>query len=121
MFGHKKILVMIAIGTLILPIVLAEQAHAQSGKEVLKVWLKVTNTKNDTVRVTEWKLGAYQFEKNIPIDLPDFKVSKIKKIFHTDLFTFTLQKKVVERSWLHFKVELGGTPVIGEVLSIRFV
>jgi len=117
----EKLLAMIAIAALILPIVLADQVHAQSGKQQQNVWLKVTNTKTGTVHVTEWPLAAYQFEKNIPIDVPDFKASKIKKIFGTDAFTFTFQKRIHEGSWLHFKVELGGTPSIGEVLSIRFV
>jgi hypothetical protein len=117
----KKLFAIIAIAALILPIILAEQAHAQSGKQQLQVWLKVTNTKTDTIHVTEWTLRAYQFEKNIPIDVPDFKVSKIKKIFGTDSLTFTFQKKVHQGNWLHFKVELGGTPSIGEVLSIKFV
>ena len=117
----KKILAIIAIAALILPIAIAHQVHAQSGKQEMKVWLKVTNTKTGTVRVTEWPLGAYQFEENIPIDVPDHKVSKIKKIFGTDAFTFTYDRKIHEATWLHFKVELGGTPAIGEVLSVKFV
>ena len=117
----KKLFVIIAIAALILPIVLAEQVYAQSGKQQQKVWFEVTNTKTGSIHVTEWTLRAYQFEKHTPIDLPDFKVSEIKKIFGTDAFTFTFQKKAHGGSWLHFKVELGGTPSIGEVLSIRFV
>jgi len=117
----RKLLTIIAIVALILPIALAVQADAQSSKADLKVWLKVVNTKTGAERVTEWKLGAYQFEENIPIDVPAFKVAKIKKIFDTDSFAFTFQDKVRKGSWLHFDVELSGTPVIGEVLTIRFV
>ena len=117
----KRLLAVLAIGALILPVALAAQANSQSEKTELKVWLKVTNTKTGTVHTAEWVLGAYQFENNIPIDVPDFKVAKMKKIFSTDAFTFTFQKKVHQGSWLHFEVELGGTPVIGEVLSIKFV
>jgi hypothetical protein len=117
----RKLLTIIAIVALILPIALAVQVDAQSSKADLKVWLKVVNTKTGTESVTEWKLGAYQFEENIPIDVPAFKVAKIKKIFDTDSFAFTFQDKVRKGSWLHFDVELSGTPVIGEVLTIRFV
>ena len=117
----RKLLAIIAIVALILPIALALQADAQSSKTDLKVWLKVVNTKTGTERVTEWKLGAYQFEENIPIDVPAFKVAKIKKIFDSDSFAFTFQDKIRKGSWLHFDVELSGTPVIGEVLTIRFV
>ncbi|MGH9922463.1 MAG: hypothetical protein ACRD38_06905 [Nitrososphaerales archaeon] len=117
----RKLLTIIAIVALILPIALAVQADAQSSKADLKVWLKVVNTKTGIERVTEWKLGAYQFEENIPIDVPAFKVAKIKKIFDSDSFAFTFQDKVRKGSWLHFDVELSGAPVIGEVLTIRFV
>jgi len=117
----RKLLMVTAIGALILPIALAAQADAQSSKADLKVWLKVVNTKTGTEHVTEWKLGAYQFEENIPIDVPAFKVAKITKIFDTDSFAFTFQDKVRKGSWLHFDVELSGTPVIGEVLTIKFV
>lgn len=117
----RKLLTIIAIVALMLPIALAIQADAQSSKADLKVWLKVVNTKTGTERVTEWELGAYQFEENIPIDVPAFKVAKIMKIFDTDSFAFTFQDKVRKGSWLHFDVELSGTPVIGEVLTIKFV
>jgi hypothetical protein len=117
----RKLLTIIAIVALMLPIALAIQADAQSSKADLKVWLKVVNTKTGTERVTEWDLGAYQFEENIPIDVPAFKVAKIKKIFDSDSFAFTFQDKVRKGSWLHFDVELSGTPVIGEVLTIKFV
>lgn len=117
----KKLLVMVVIAALILPVILADQAHAQIGKQQEEVWLKVTNTKTGTVHVTTWKIGSYQFEQNIPINVPDHEVLKIKKIFGTEKFTFTLQKKTVEAGWLHFKVELGGTPNIGRILSIQFV
>jgi hypothetical protein len=116
----RKLLTIVAFVALMLPVTLAIQADAQS-KADLKVWLKVVNTKTGTERVTEWKLGAYQFEENIPIDVPAFKVAKIKKIFDTDSFAFTFQDKVRKGSWLHFDVELSGTPVIGEVLTVRFV
>ncbi|GEM_PF-1415875 len=120
LMNSRKLLTIIAIVALMLPITLAIQADAQS-KADLKVWLKVVNTKTGTERVTEWDLGAYQFEENIPIDVPAFKVAKIKKIFDSDSFAFTFQDKVRKGSWLHFDVELTGTPVIGEVLTIRFV
>ncbi len=116
----KKLSVMIAITVLILPFV-HEQASAQVGKQEMMVLLKVTNTKTQTVHVTEWDLAAYQFEENIPVDVPDFRLSKLKRIFGTDSFTFTYQKKVIEANWIHFEVELSGTPSVGEVLSIRFV
>jgi len=117
----KKLLVTIAIAALILPVILADQAHAQVGKQQEVVWLKVTNTKTGTVHITTWKVGSYQFEKNIPIDVPDHEVLKIKKIFGTEKFTFTFQKKTVEGIWLHFKLELGGTSNIGRNLSVTFV
>jgi hypothetical protein len=120
LMNFRKLLTIITIVALMLPIALTIQADAQS-KADLKVWLKVVNTKTGTERVTEWELGAYQFEENIPIDVPAFKVSKIKKIFDTDSFAFTFQDKVRKGSWLHFDVELSGTPVIGEVLTIKFV
>jgi hypothetical protein len=116
----KKLLAIIASIALILPIVL-DQADAQSSKPKITIWLKVTNTKTQTIHVTEWTPGAYQFEENIPIDVPDFRLTKLKRIFGTDSFTFTFQKKASEANWFHFSVELGGTPSIGEVLSIKFV
>ncbi len=116
----KKLLIMVVIAALILPVILADQAHAQIGKQQEEVWLKVTNTKTGTVHMTTWKIGSYQFEQNIPIDVPDYKLFKIKKIFGSDKFTFTFQKKTVETSWLHFKVELGGTSNIGRNLTIKF-
>lgn len=116
-----KLVAMIMITALIIPLVLADQADAQSGKQEQKIWLKVTNTKTGITHVTEWKLSAYQFEEHIPIDVIDSKVSKLKSAFGTDAFTFTIQKKMVEGTWHHFKVEVGGTAAVGEVLSVKFV
>lgn len=117
----KKLFAMVAIAVLILPVVLLDQTHAQSGRQQQQVWLKVTNTKTGAVHVTEWTLRAYQFEKNVSIDVPDFKVAKLTKVFGTDGFTFTFQKKNHVGSWLHFSVQLVGTPSIGKVLSIKFM
>ncbi len=117
----KKLLVTVAIAALILPVILADQAHAQKGKVQEEVWLKVTNTKTGTVHVSTWKLAQYQFEQHKPINVSGHTVLKIKKIFGEDNFTFTFQKKTVEASWLHFKVELGGTTNIGRILSVNFM
>jgi len=116
----KLLFAAIAITTLILPIILV-QAYAQEGRIERSLTLKVTNTKTDTVQMRVWNLTAYTFEQNIPIDVPQFQVKKIKKIYGTDTFSFTLQNKVFEGEWLHFKVEVIGTPVVGKGLRVQFI
>lgn len=115
----KKLFAMIAIATLLLPLVLS--AEAQEGVQERSVMLKVTNTKTGTVHTRVWDLSAYTFEQKIPIDVPDFRANKIKRIYGTDSFSFTLQNDVFEEHWLHFKVELIGTPVVGKGLRVQFV
>lgn len=110
----------IAISTLLLPLII-DHADSQQGNPERNVMLKVTNTKTDTVRTRVWDLSAYTFEQKVPIDVPDFKVKKIKHIFGSDSFSFTLQDRVFEGEWLHFEVELIGTPTVGKGLSVQFV
>jgi hypothetical protein len=117
----KEIVVVAIIATLILPIALADQANAQPGKQQLKVWMKVTNTKTGYEHTTEWAIGPYQFEEWTPIDVSNAKIGKMKSAFGTNAFTFTVQKRTAEGTWMHFKIEIGGTAAVGEVLSVRFV
>lgn len=115
----KSLIVMFAIAILLL--LLALRAEAQEGARELTVTLKVTNTKTGTVHTRAWDLDSYTFQDKIPINVPDFKVKKIKSIFGSNTFTFTLNNKAFEGHWLHFDVELSGTIVVGKGLSVRFV
>ncbi len=98
-----------------------EEVYEETRKLGSSVTLKVTNTKTDTVTTRVWDLSAYTFEEDIPLDVPSFKLKKIQRIFGTDSFDFTLQNKVFETKWLHFEVELIGTPVVGKGLSVQFI
>lgn len=115
----KRLFAVVAITALLLPVIL-DHVDAQSGKYERSVTLKVTDTKTGAVHTKVWDLSAYTYEQKIPIDVPQFKVKKIKQIFGTDTFSFTLQNKVFEGKWLHFKVEVVGTPLVGKGLSVRF-
>lgn len=66
-------------------------------------------------------MTAYTFERKVPIEVPQFTVNKMHRIFGTDSFSFTWQNKVFEAEWLHFKVEVIGTPPVGRGLSIQFM
>jgi hypothetical protein len=100
---------------------MVNQAYSQEGKVDLSVTMKVTNMNTGTVKTKVWNLSAYTFEQKIPIEVSDFKLDKIMKIYGTDSFTFTLDNKEFGGKWLHFKVELIGTPLAGRILDIRFI
>ena len=115
----KTLIAVVALATLLLPLILT-QANAQMITHERSVTLKVTNTKTNTVTTKVWKLTGYTFGER-PLDINDVTVSKIKRALHTDSFSFTLHNKVFEGKWLHFNVELIGTPLIGQGLKIKFL
>ena len=115
----KTLIAVFAITVLLLP--LALNAEAQKGGHELSVTLKVTNTKTGEVRTKTWDMKSYTFTNKIPIDVPDYRLKKISRIFGTDTFAFTVQDPAYRGEWLHFKVELVGTVLIGKSLSVRFV
>lgn len=113
-------LALVAIATLVLPLLL-DQVDAQTGKLERSVTMNVTNKKTGITQSKVWDLSAYTFETNVPIDVPNFQVRKIKQTFGTDSFSFTLQTKSFEGQWLHFTIEILGTPPVGRGLSVKFV
>ncbi len=116
----KAFIALIAIVTLSLPLIL-NQAYSEVLQHERSVTLKITNTKTGIVKTTEWNIKDYTFQKT-NIDVSDFMVKKIKKIFGTDSFSFALNKKAVERKWLHFDLELTGKPIIvGKEWNMKFV
>jgi len=116
----KRLFAAIAIATLLLPAII-DQTDAQEGKYERSVMLKVTNTKTGDVQMKVWDLTAYTFEMNVSIDVPSYKLKKVNQIFGTNSFSFTQQNKVFEGEWIHFKVELIGTPLVGRGLSVQFI
>lgn len=115
----KTMLAVVAAAALLLPLVLV-QAHAQMMTHDLTVTLKVTNTKTGSVQTKVWKPKPYTFGDR-PIDVPDFTLKKIMKSFNTDNFAFTFTHKQFEGEWMHFKVEMVGTPLVGTGLSVKFM
>ncbi len=116
----KALIALIAIITLSLPPIL-NQAYSDVLQQERSVTLKITNTKTGIVKTTVWNIKDYTFQK-ATIDVSDLMVKKIKKIFGTESFSFGLNKKTVERNWLHFKVELMGKPmIVGKGWTIMFV
>lgn len=117
--GMKRMLAILAIGALLLPIIL-NLAYAQMITHERTVTLKITDTRNGKVATKEWNLTGYTFgERNI--DVSNNMLNKIKKIYNTDSFSFTLQKKTFMGEWLHYKVELIGTPLVGKGLKVKFI
>jgi len=115
----KRIVVIVAISILLLPLIL-NRADAQMITHERNLTLKVSNSKSDAFHTKVWKLTGYTFgERNI--DVSDILLSKIKRTYHTDTFTFTLNNKVFQEQWLHFKVELIGTPLVGKGMTVRFI
>lgn len=114
----KRLLALVAITVLLLPLVYQIDSHALTIERT--VTLKVTNTKTGSVQTKVWDLTGYTFgERNI--DTSHALLTKIKRVYHSDSFAFTLQNKVFEGKWLHFKVELTGTPPVGKGMNIKFI
>ncbi len=115
----KRLISVVAIATLLLPLIL-EHAYSEMQTNERSVTLKITNTKTGIVHTKDWKLTGYSFGKK-PIDVPDFTLKKIKNAFNTNSFSFTLHDEVFKGKWLHFNLELIGTPLVGQGLSIKFI
>ena len=115
----KLLFITILIGTLLLPVIL-DQGYAQEETPAKSLTLEVTNTKTGAVSTRVWDLSTYSFEQVVSVDVPEFRVSKIKQVFGTDTFSFALQNKVLEADWLHFEVKLSGTPTVGKGLKVQF-
>ena len=114
----KRLLALVAIAMLLLPVVYQIDSHALTIERT--VTLKVTNTKTGSVQTKVWDLTDYTFgERNI--DVSHASLSKIKRVYHSDSFAFTFQNKVFEGKWMHFTVELSGTPLVGKGLNIKFI
>lgn len=114
----KGLLALVAIAVLLLPLVYQIDSNALTVERT--VTLKVTNTKTGSVQTKVWDLTGYTFgERNI--DVSHASLTKIKRVYHSDSFAFTLQNKVFEGEWLHFKVELSGTSPVGKGLNIKFI
>lgn len=113
--GMKGMFAVLAITSLLLPIIL-NHAYAQSMTHERTVTLKITDTRNGNVAKKEWNLTGYTFgERNI--DVSNNMLNKIKRIYNTDSFSFTLQNKTFMGEWLHYKIELIGTPLVGKGLD----
>lgn len=116
----KRLIATIAIATLLLPLILVH-AYSDTGSVERGVMLKITNTKTGFVKTTVWNLKGYTFQQT-PIKVSDSAVKKIKQIFGTDSFSFTLHNNVFQGKWLHFKVELVGKTILpGKGITIKFV
>ncbi len=110
----------ITIATLLLPSILVH-AYSDTGSVERSVMLKVTNTKTGLVKTSVWNLKGYTFQ-HTPIKVSDSAVKKIKQIFGSDSFSFTLHNKAFQGKWLHFNVELVGNNILpGKRLTIKFV
>lgn len=95
-------------------------AYGQMITHERTITLKITNTKTNDVKTIVWKLTGYTFGER-PIDVDNIMLTKIKRIYNADSFSFTLNNKAFHGQWLHFNVELIGTPLVGKGLTIRFV
>jgi len=115
----KTLIAAVALAVLLLPFIL-NQANAQMITHERSVTLKVTNTKTNTITTKVWKLTGYTFGER-PLDISDITVSKIKRALHTDSFSFTLHNRSFDGKWLHYNVELIGTPLVGQGLKIKFL
>ena len=115
----KLLFAAILISTLLLPVIL-DQGYAQEETFEKSLTLEVTNTKTGAVKTRVWDLSTYSFEQVVSVDVPKFRVSKMKQAFGTDKFRFTLQNKVLEADWVHFEVKLTGTPTVGKGLRVQF-
>lgn len=114
----KGLIALVAITVLLLPIAYQIDSHALTIERT--VTLKVTNTNTGSVQTKVWNLTDYTFgERNI--DVSHVLLSKIKRVYHSDAFAFTFQNKVFEGEWMHFDVELIGTPLVGKGLNIKFI
>lgn len=82
--------------------------------------LNIMNTKTGIITTRMWNFTLYTFgERNV--DVSDTMLKKIESIFYTDSFSFTLQNKAFTGKWLHFDVELIGTPPVGSGMDVKFI
>jgi len=97
----------ILAGTILLMaivVIAMPQAEAAPGT----VYMKIYNSKTDTVKIVVWKSNAYRFEKAF-IDADDIKVKKISKIFNTTELNVrnTIMPNPQTAKWHHFEVTIG--------------
>lgn len=114
----KELLALIAIVTL-LPLIV-HQAYSQQGTPERTITFKITNTKTGTVTTKVWSMTGHTFGERF-VDVPDFTANKIKRSFYTDSFSFTQQNHFFVGKWLHFDVEMIGTPLVGTGLTVKFI
>lgn len=114
-----RIIPIVALAAMVGTMGLTQQVSADTGMQ--KVWMTITNTKTDTVKVVEWESQRYLFEKNIPFDVDDIKEKKIKRIFGTNKFTFTWQMNSYDSSWYHFNVSIEMKPTPGTTMRVVFI
>jgi hypothetical protein len=84
------------------------------------VIMKITSKKTGIIHTKTWDLTSWTFGER-PIDVSGNMLQKIRKIYHTDSFDFTLSDKVFRSEWLHFNIEMTGSPLVGKGLSVKFV
>jgi phage major head subunit gpT-like protein len=115
----KASIALIVAFALLSPLVL-QQVNAQEGTVDRTVIMKITNKKTGIVHTKTWYLTSWTFGER-PIEVSDNMLRKIHNIYHTDSFDFTLNDKVFRSEWLHFGIEMTGSPLVGKGLSIKFV
>jgi hypothetical protein len=117
---QRYVPVAITITALFLPLIL-QQGYSDIGPYERTLTLKITNTKTGDVKTKVWNFKEWTFQEP-SVDVSDFMVKKMKKVFNTETFSFSLSSKVYEGEWLHFKVELTETPILlGRGFTVKFV
>lgn len=116
----RAVYALLAISVLFLQLGI-HQSYAQEGSIDRSLTLQVTDTRTGIVRTQVWDLSAYTFEQVIVLDVPDYRVDKIDRIYGTDSLSFTLDRKVISGEWLSFEVDLIGTPIVGKRLRVQFI
>ncbi len=116
---NVRILLIIALATMVGSMVLVQQASAEFGER--KVWMTITNTRTDTVKTIEWTSDRFLFESSVTVDVHWLQLKKIKDVFGTNKFTFTWQSKMHEVEWHHFKVTINADTIAGSNLRITFI
>jgi hypothetical protein len=108
----------IALAAIVGSMGLVQYANADFGPQ--EIWMSITNTKTDTVKLLKWQVGKHLFEENISIDLDHMMGKKIENIFGTTQFRFTYQMNKYEETWHDFKVALGSKVHPGKPLLVTF-
>lgn len=86
---------------------------------MIAVTLKITNTKTGSVTTKVWNLTLWTFGEQ-HIDVSDILL-KIRTIYNTRTFAFTLTDETFKGRWLHFDGELIGTHLVGRGLTVKFI